>query len=357
MKFWIDILTPKQVLFFSELSRRLEAEGHEVYRTTRLYREVNQVLRLKGVKAFVVGRHGGPSLEGKLKASLTRSLKLIEAVDRWKPDAAISFASPEAARVAFGLKIPHFCVSDSPHAEATAKLAIPLSVKLFTSKFIPIERWVKLGVNPKIVVQYNSLDPVAWLRSFKPSKDVLRVLKLDLNIPIIVARPEAAYASYLLGKASIEDSVITFILQKIIEASPKIQTILLPRYVKQRDAFKKKLGGRVKIPRRAIDATSLLAYSTLFIGAGGTMSLEAALLGVPTISCLPLETMDAERPLIERGLLYRASGQAAVDLAIKILSNLDEKEKCREKAKELLKEMEDPIDVIIEKVRMSTTNP
>ena len=113
MKVAIDILTPKQCMLFSRLSARLEEEGVEVLRTTRRYREVNQLLRLKGLDAIVVGRHGGGTLEGKLRASTQRILRLTSIIMEWRPDVMVSFSSPEAARVAFGLKIPHVCVNDS----------------------------------------------------------------------------------------------------------------------------------------------------------------------------------------------------------------------------------------------------
>jgi len=94
MKVWIDILTPKQANFFGELHHRLNAKGHKTVLTTREYREVNELLELKGLKAIEVGHHGGVKLKDKLVESAKRIWNLAEVIEQQKPDVAISFASP-----------------------------------------------------------------------------------------------------------------------------------------------------------------------------------------------------------------------------------------------------------------------
>ena len=141
MRVWLDVLTPKQANLFAELHDRLNAKGCKVLVTTRHYREVNELLELRKLKTSKFGRHGGAYLKDKLLESSKRVTALAEIVGDYSPDVAISFSSPEAARVAFGLKIPHYCVSDSPHAEAVCRLTIPFSQKLFTPWVIPTYAW------------------------------------------------------------------------------------------------------------------------------------------------------------------------------------------------------------------------
>ena len=156
MKIWIDMLTPKQVHFLGRLSLRLKEEGHEVFNTTRLYREANQLLKLLGFKAEVLGKHGGGTLEGKLLASTQRITELTPVIAIERPDIAISFSSPESARTSFGLGIPHYSINDSPHAIAVALLTLPLSKKLFAPKVIPKEKWIQVGVKEEKIIQYNA---------------------------------------------------------------------------------------------------------------------------------------------------------------------------------------------------------
>ena len=66
----------------------------------------------------------------KLLASLDRSKLLTKKIEKWNPDLLISFCSPEASRVAYGLGIPHIAFSDSPHAKAVMRLSLTLYYKI-----------------------------------------------------------------------------------------------------------------------------------------------------------------------------------------------------------------------------------
>jgi len=347
MKLIIDILTPKQGLFFSKLSDELEKGGHQILKTTREYREVLQLLKLKGIDAVTVGEHGGGTLSGKLKAYANRVLKLSLLVEDLKPDVAISFSSPELARVAFGLGIPHICVNDSPHAEAVARLTIPLSKMLFTPKVIPKKDWVRFGISPERIIRYNALDPWAWLKDFKPDRRVLEQLSLDESKPILTFRTEESFAAYLLGKTS-EKPVIVPVLERLIREERDLQVVVMPRYEEQIAALKETFKGRAVVCESVIDGPSLLSYTTVFVGAGGTMSIEAALLGVPTFSCYPGEAFLIERYLMRKGLIIRErSPQETAERIVKTLKRIDSvRRRQSEKARNLTEKFDDPIKVI-----------
>ena len=55
---WVDVLTPKQVLFFFKLIKDYEGEGLKVWVTTRHYREALQQLKLKNLRATFIGNNG-----------------------------------------------------------------------------------------------------------------------------------------------------------------------------------------------------------------------------------------------------------------------------------------------------------
>jgi len=352
MKILIDILTPKQCMLFSKLTRRLERDGHEVFRTTRQYREVVQLLRLKGIDAKTVGKHGGETLEGKLKASANRIRELASLVKDWMPDVTVSFSSPEAARVAFGLGIPHVCVNDSPHAEAVARLTIPLSERLLTPKAIPKKAWTKFGISDSKITQYNALDAWAWLKDFNPDENVLRKLGLDRSKPIVTFRTEEGFAAYLLGKVA-EEPVVLPIIERLLKELRDVQVVAIPRYSKQAAILRKTLGKRVRVCESIVDGPSLLSFSSVFVGAGGTMTIEAALLGVPTFSCYPDEPFLIEKYLINKRLIVREgdpekTSKSIVD-SLKNLGDVSAKQKRR--AKELTKNFEDPIEAISDVIK------
>ena len=336
-----------------ELGKKLRAKGYEVFFTTRNYKEVNELVEMKGLECAVVGKHGGPTLKGKLIASANRIAELANLVTKLQPDLSIAFASPEAARTAFGLAIPHYTVNDSPHSVSVARLTIPLSKRLFSPKVIPLKAWLTLGANSDLITQYNALDPVAWIKNYSSSPAVLYQLSLDGSKPIVVFRVEEAFASYLVDRVTQGESVVIPLIKNLLERYKKeIQIVIIPRYSEQIPMLKSVFHTEVTVTDKVIDSTSLLFFSSLFVGAGGTMTAEAALLGVPTISCYPVEPTFVDQFLLKEKLISRIldPNRAFLKMA-DMLDNFETyKRASRERANNLLSTMENPVDVIASQV-------
>lgn len=348
LKIWLDILTPKQALFMSELGRRLEEKGHIILKTTRDYEELNKLMKLKKINAMIIGKHGGANPYRKLLMSTKRILELSKLINKWRPEISIGFASVEAARVSFGLSIPYFCISDSPHAEAVSRLTIPFSKKLFTPYVIPKKSWIKFGISKANIVQYKALDPIVWIKTHKLDSSILKLLKLSKKKPIITVRLEETYAAYLYKKASLKNSIAIKAIEELIKHDIDAQIVVLPRYKEQYKFLINKFKNKVIVPKSPIDALSLLKFSSAFIGGGGTMNAEAALLGIPTISCFPAGLTYVEKFLIKKGLMEKVLDPKKISLKIfKIINEKTLIKKTKEKARNLLKKMEDPLKKII----------
>jgi len=342
-------------MFFSKLAEELRGRGHKVFQVSRKYREVMDLLRLKELEAKIIGEHGGKELAGKLKASARRILELASYFEEIDPEMAVSFSSPEMARVSYGLKVPHICINDSPHAEAVARLTIPLSTKLLGPKMIPKKAWIRYGISADRIKQYNALDPWAWLKDFTPERRVIQELGLSDSKPILTFRPEEEFAAYLLGKTHGKTRIIQ-VMRQILSERGDIQIVAIPRYMEQIEALRQSMKDKIVVCDSSIDGPSLLSYTSIFIGGGGTMTAEAALLGVPTFSCYPEEPFIILRYLVRKGLVKFERDPKV--LAKKILAALDniayEKRRQAERAKRLIKTFEDPIEVIAAEIERTT---
>jgi predicted glycosyltransferase len=352
MLVWLDILTPKQLLLLNEIGKHLEKKGYQVLYTTRQYREVDDLVKLQGVKAVVVGEYGGGSLEGKLAASAHRIEELSHIIGSAKPALSLAFASPDAARVAFGLGIPHYTLNDSPHSIPVARLTIPLAEKLFAPAVIPKKTWIGLGAKREQIIQYNGLDPVAWLRHHKPNPAILNELGLDSSRPIVVFRAEEAFAAYLIGKVTAQSVTVPIMNDLIRSHANEAQIVVLARYPEQVSAIRSALPKEAIVPSKAVDGASLLSFTSLFVGAGGTMTAEAALLGVPAISCYPGEPTIVEKYLVRERLIQRiCEPKRAAKRVRQILGDLSKELTCqRERARLLMNSMEDPVDIVVRQV-------
>jgi len=343
-KIWIDINTPKQVVYFNRLIKILQDNGYEVIVTSRIYRELNQMLEMYEINAFIAGKHGGKTLRGKLEASLDRAKRLTEIVSKEKPDILVSLNSDVAARVAFGLQIPHISSSDCPFATAINKLTCPLLTKLLTPKAIKLEEWLQFGITADKIIQYDAVDSVAWVKYLKPDPEILSDLQLKEDDLIIVLRPEETFAAYVLD-LGIEEPVIFPTIRGILQEFPEAKIIALPRYEEHIKQFKQTFQDKIIIPEKVIDVPSLLNFASLVMGFGGTITQEGAIMGIPAISCYKGELW-CDDYLEEKGLLYKAkTPEEAAQIALKILRERDYYLSYhKELAQKELQKMEDPIE-------------
>jgi len=349
---WIDILTPKQGNLFSVLSRRLMKQGYSLVLTTRLYREVNQLLEAHGLKASTIGRHGGARIEEKLSASAERVAKLAKFVARRKPDVALSFSSPEAARVAFGLGIPHLCISDSPHAEAVSKLTIPLSERLFTPAVIPKKEWLGYGISAAKIVQYDALDPIVWLRNLRPDRRILVKDGIKSQRKLVTIRLEESSAAYLLARKRERSMNTVSAIREMLRKELEADIVALPRYDYQAEILRREFKREVVIPKTLVNGPNLLSFSSVFIGGGGTMTTEAAMLGVPSISCFPDKPTIIEEFLVSLSFVVRETDPVRIaKRAMNMLEDETYRLSIRDKAKSFVERMEDPIEVILRELK------
>ncbi len=350
-RIWIDVLTPKQANLFSVFVRRLAERGHETLVTTRHYREVEQLLRVRNTSATAIGRHGGADLAAKLTESSKRVRELAEFVVDKRLDLAISFCSPEAARVAYGLRVPHYALCDSPHAEAVCRLAIPLSKRLFTPRAVPKSAWKRYGITSSDIARYNALDPAAWIRAYAPGADLTGALELRDEKPIVVLRTEEEYASYFIQTGA-QRSIVTHLARPL--AGLGAQVVMLPRYEKQVETLTKEFSDVAAVPASVVDAIGLLSRASAFVGAGGTMSAEAALMGIPTISCFPSNPTYVDRYLFRLGLAERMlTPERVLGRVRKFLADPGIAKRQKEKADRVLARMQDPVSFVMAHLGLS----
>jgi uncharacterized protein len=346
LKIWFDILTPKQVMFFRRAVKLLQNSGHEVLCTSRKYREAVELARIKKLNLTFIGSHGGADRYDKLREGARRTYKLAEVIREFGPDIAITFASPEGSRVAFGLGITHIAFNDSPHAEAVAKLTIPLTSKLYCPWVIPHSAWSGYGIARKNILHYRALDPAAWLKHNGNDDDMPEV-KQDNKM--ILVRLEESKASYIADKKVSATKMIDSFVNELWRSA---NIVVLCRYEDQIAEVESRYGSKVQLLRDVVDGTTLLSSTHLFVGAGGTMTAEAALLGKPTISIAPIHYY-VEEYLVKSGLAKRAiNSRSFVRLGMKMISDERYILAQKRRATRILRSMEDPTDRIISALRL-----
>ena len=337
MKIWIDILTPKQLLFSESIVEKL-GEKHDLLCTSRNYDEVSKLAKIRDFDLVFVGKHGGGDKKTKLKASIDRIEKLSKKIKIFSPDIVISFCSPEAARISFGLGIKHIVFCDSPHADAVMRLTLPLIQKLLIPHVIPKNEFSKYGIDEKNIIQYKAIDAVVTIQRKINEKAVLPFKKNNRkNILIRIEEEEASYTS--------KSSKIIPIIKKVLNEYGDENIVILGRYTEQIKNLQKLTGKKTKIIKMSFDGKHLLNNTDVFIGSGGTMTAESALIGIPTISYNAVPNM-IENFLVKKSLIKRETNPDKIANQIKKIFKSSNKES-QKKARRIVKQMEDPIQKLI----------
>jgi len=339
MRVWADIITPKQVLFFAPIVSELRKSGADVLVTSRRYREVEPLAELAGLGLTYVGERGGRGKEEQLLAATARQAEMIPVVKKFSPQVAVSVASAVCARVAFGLGIKHLAVNDSPHSEVAGRLSLPLTHHLLCPWVIPYSAWRRFGLERRQVSTYHALDPAAWLKRESPEGPVP---ELDSTKRTITVRVQESDAPYLAG---VDETLTDSLLESLVETFPDCNIVVLCRYDFQVREVRTKFGSKCIVPHEVVSGHSLLRRTDLFIGMGGTMTAEAALMGVPAISVFQ-GSLFTDRYLESVKLLERPISIPAVVSRSKKLLSPKAKEAQISRAKKILDSMEDPVPKI-----------
>ena len=322
--------------------KRLQ-KNHQILCTSRNYREVNQLSKILKMKLIFVGKHGGSQKVHKLHASINRISRLTKIIKKFSPDVTISFCSPEASRIAYGLGVKHIAFSDSPHAKAVMQLSLPFVQKLLIPWVIPKNEFIKFGINIKNIIQYKAIDAsvIVKQKSLKKTKQSLKKTKKK-TILIRVEEEQAAYSS----KNKVPTSAI---IKAIVKEFENERVIILGRYLSQIKSLNRAFGKKAKVLKKVVDGNSLLQKTDVFVGSGGTMTAEAALLGVPTISYNAVPNF-IEDYLVRKKLVNRETNPVRIVRIIKQLMELPEN-RTKARAKRILDSMEDPYAKLVKAIK------
>jgi predicted glycosyltransferase len=336
VRIWIDMTASAHVLVFRPLIERLRGRGDEVEITARDYAQTLQLLELHGLDAEVIGRHGGRSRLGKLRALQTR----LRALRRWARqrdfDIALAHGSHELTMTARRLGIPSSTTFDYEFAWLQHQLGCRAATKVVVPDAIPAERLARYGARPPKLVQYPGLKEEYYLADFEPDPSVLAALSVDPARIIVVLRPPPDVSLYHRHSNPLFPQTVDF-----LGRHEDVQAVVLPRTEEQR-AFVESLElPSIVLPERAVEAQSLIAVADLVVSAGGTMNREAAALGVPVYTTYGGRLGGVDEELIRQGRLKPLTDPRALELRKR--RNATDRERMRRDPMQMLELLLSPI--------------
>jgi predicted glycosyltransferase len=303
MRVWIDLSNSPHPLLFAPVARRLEASGHEVLLSARDHAQTLELARERWGAIDTIGEPSPASRAQKVKAIAKRVRDLAAWARVRHVDIALSHNSYAQILAARRLGLAIVTAMDFEHQPAN-HLAFRLADTILLPEALKGHPLGRQGARASKVHFYPGLKEEIYLADFKPDDAVLGQFGFERvpGRPVVVMRTAPSRASYhRFGNPLFMQAV------EAIGRDPAVRCVILTRHPEQLTAIRELELPNCHAPEQAIDSRSLMRAADLVIGAGGTMTREAALLGVPTFSVFAGAEPAVDAWLAERGLLAHLS--------------------------------------------------
>ncbi len=308
MKVWVDCTAAAHPLVLRPVIEGLEERGHEVFVTAREYGQTLGILDRLGIPYTAVGSHGGASVLGKGAALAGRSARLARLVWKRRPDLAIAHGSVDLAIVSWAFRIPSAQMQDYEFAGLQRRISFRVARRVLVPDTIPLERLRRIGAREGKLVRFPGLKEEYYLAGFEPQPAVLDELRLDREKVLVVVRPPPETSEY-----HAPNDLYGQVIQRLASAS-EVQAVVIPRTERQATELRRFGFPNLRVPERAIDAQSLIAFADLVVSAGGTMNREAVALGTPVFTTFAGRMGGVDEALIAAGRLQVLADPAALPL-------------------------------------------
>jgi uncharacterized protein len=290
MKIWIDYINTPQVTFFVPFIKEFKKDGHEILLTCRDSGNTIDLLNQQNLDFHVIGDKVGTEIIQKSLFFPKRLFRLCSFIRKQKPDIAVSqssFYQPIVARI---FKIPCLYTNDNEHAKGNLfgflfakRVLLPavLSNEKFTKRW-PLKNKVTFYPGVKEAVYLSQQPELMTIAKEKKSK--------------IYFRPEPWTAQYYNGPLNFFDSTL-------LELAKEYPVTILPRDKTQKEYYMQDKFKEITVAQKPVSLSNIVSDCQLFIGAGGSMTRELAILGIPVISIYQEKMLRVDQYLVDKGLM------------------------------------------------------
>lgn len=270
MRILVDIGHPAHVHFFKNFIREMEKRGHELMITARDKDVALRLLKAYNFEHTVIGRVNRGKF-GLIREWVDRDRRIYSMARRFHPDILTGIHNPCVAHAAQLTGAKSIVFTDTEHATIASLVTFPFADVICTPSCFKKD----LG---KKQVRYNGYHELAYLHPncFKPNPAVLSELGIKENDKYIIVRFVSWSASHDIGQRGFDLAT----KRKLVEEIGKYGRVFITSESPLPEEFKEY---RISLPPEKLH--DLLYYARMYIGEGGTIATEAAILGTPSILC------------------------------------------------------------------------
>lgn len=332
----VDITHPAHFHFFRPAMEKWQQKGYELIIGARAKDVTLQLLDSFGYEYTVLSQVRS-GMVGLFVELVEHQIRLWRLIQRERPAVILEVAGTFIVHVAALSGIPALVFYDTEHARLSNAITYPFATKIIT----PQAYEGNIGHKH---IRYNGYQELAYLHPnyFRPNEQVCDELGLEQGEQYFIIRFVSWGASHDRGHNGFTQEGQRALV-KMLESYGSVVISSEAGVPPELEEFQYNLS-----PARMHDA---LAYATLFIGEGGTMATEAALLGTPSIFVSTLDAGTWHELQNRYGLLYFFKEEsAAMNKVQELLSNPNLKTAWQSKRGEMLSEKIDVTEYIVQLV-------
>jgi len=327
MRVLFEINHPAQVHFFKHLIWDLQRLGHGTLVVTREKDVTLPLLDSLDIPYHCLSAIGRGRL-GMGVELVQRWAKLLGIARRFRPDVMMALTGVSIGLVGRVLDVPRLVLEEAEHAKLQQMLALPFATRIFTGTGYTKDYGAKQ-------VQFKGVWVQSYLHPdrFRADPAPLRAAGVDPDSPYIILRTVSWDAAHDVGLRGLSEPQ----LREVVTRLSRFGRVLI--------SSEGKLPASLEAHRNPVPVQhmhDLLAYATLYIGEGGTMAAEAAVLGVPAIFCNSLRVGYLVALEQQYGLAANTNSLLeGLPIAEEWLRRPDLKEQWRQRHAKLMAESED----------------
>jgi predicted glycosyltransferase len=262
MKIIVHVNHPAHVHFFKHFIWVMKNKGHKVHIIASEKDLSYQLLDAYKLEYYKLGNYGKSIFE-KISKLIYFDIKGYNYIKKFNPDICLGLGSIRNTHIAYALQKPSITFTDTEHSWEQRLLYVHFTDLIYT----PTSFNLDLGIKHR---KYNGYHELAYLhpKYFNPDSSVLEYLGLNKYDKYFVLRLISWNATHDIGKKGILNK------KSLISELEKYGHVFTSTEIEKYDDLS-------NIPIEKMH--DLLYYATMYIGEGGTMATEAALLGTPSI--------------------------------------------------------------------------
>lgn len=273
MKLLFDLGHPAHVHLFKNLINRVQQKNGQVFIASRDKDVTIRLCDAYGIPHTVLSRAYSGSFTAGIGEFLKRTLKLFNIAKKFKPDALLG-TSMSIGVVGRLIKRPSFVLNedDANYIPLFSHVAYPTCNYIVTPDSLKHENYGEKHLT------YPGYHELAYLHpdNFTPDPQVPRSIGLDPDHPFFILR----FVSLKAHHDTKAEGLPVEVGRKLVEMFSNKGRLLITAEGEMGYEFK-----HYQFPLPPEKFHDLLAFASLYIGDSQTVTIEAAMLGVPSIRC------------------------------------------------------------------------